>query len=265
MNIYEKILILEAILTKEKYDKNTIKKIILLLKNYTNLEGINWINSPYGNIKYGKISNKNSYNINIFEKEKITISFKNKINKQLLMFLKVYFKNISNIIKQKKALESIAKTDMLTGALNNTSLIEYLKENKYKKNIGVAFIDANGLSIINNSQGHKYGDQLLCFITESMKKIFKTKHIYRKGGDEFILIVEDISKTSFIRKMEMLEKILSTSKYTASIGYIYSDKNIEITELINKADELMYEKKEIFRTNNPSKYEIKKVLQKNIK
>lgn len=47
---------------------------------------------------------------------------------------------------------------------------------------GVAFVDANGLGVVNNMYGHESGDNLLKIVADCLKQYFRYCDIYRIGG-----------------------------------------------------------------------------------
>ena len=151
-----------------------------------------------------------------------------------------------------------ANTDLLTNTLNDNAL-EERKSRKYFINSGVAFIDANGLGIINNTYGHEAGDEMLKSIAQAIKSVFRKKDVFRIHGDEFIVLCENIDKNLFCSKLELVRQRINESGYSASFGAVYADKLSEINELIKLADDRMFIEKEEYRRNNPDKYSITKI------
>jgi diguanylate cyclase (GGDEF)-like protein len=127
------------------------------------------------------------------------------------------------------------------------------------------FADINGLGVINNIYGHEYGDYMIKTVAKCISDNFRKQDIYRKGGDEFVIIVTDIDKRLFIEKTILVKQELNTTEFTASFGYAYSKHTNNIKELINKADQNMYYAKEKFRESNPSIYNQNKYAVKRLK
>lgn len=73
--------------------------------------------------------------------------------------------------------------DSLLQVYNRTAYNELIQEKKKYSNCAVAFIDANGLSIVNNRYGHEEGDRFLIAVCDAFKTFFRYSDIYRIGGD----------------------------------------------------------------------------------
>ncbi len=86
-----------------------------------------------------------------------------------------------------------ANTDYLTKLSNRRTLEAYLKTTKTKKNMSIAYIDLDNFKVINDVYGHHYGDSVLMYVAESLKKLSKNSRAFRVGGDEFIIIYNNQS------------------------------------------------------------------------
>lgn len=101
---------------------------------------------------------------------------------------------------KKKHLES--RTDDLTGLPNKKSYKEILaKLIEQNKRFGILFIDMDGFKSANDTFGHEKVDQLLI----SLGKIFKNQirdddHLFRWGGDEFVIIVQNADVAEKVAK-----------------------------------------------------------------
>ena len=163
----------------------------------------------------------------------LTASFK-----KLIMNLNVYIKNLNDM----------AYIDALTGIGNRLALRRdydaYLG-----KEVTVMMMDLNDFKLINDSRGHDEGDRILKEVGKLLANTFGVEHCYRYGGDEFLVIVPEISNTEFQEKLEYLKQnkpiIEDTASADFSIGYVratLSDSDI-LRTLISRADEKMYEAK----------------------
>ncbi|MBY2478652.1 bifunctional diguanylate cyclase/phosphodiesterase [Clostridioides difficile] len=136
--------------------------------------------------------------------------------------------------------------DFLTGAYNRNKYIKYIDnfDNNKVKSMGVVFIDINGLKDINDSFGHARGDSTIVSACVTIKKYFHSHNVYRIGGDEFVVLCEDISKQLFEELVIWLsEEFKETMVYSVAIGSIWSENNIDIYILTKIADERMYQDK----------------------
>lgn len=85
-------------------------------------------------------------------------------------------------------------TDSLTGLRNRRYLDDYVKrfdQSRTKKPVMVAFCDADNLGAINKLYGDAAGDELILNVAEILQNSVREEDIIiRKGGDEFIIIIE---------------------------------------------------------------------------
>ena len=98
------------------------------------------------------------------------------------------------IEKQEKEnlLIKLVDNDGLTNLFNRNAWNKKLEEIKKKdSDVGIVFADLNNLKHTNDSLGHLAGDELIIKFTNLLKEIFNENEIYRVGGDEFVLVIED--------------------------------------------------------------------------
>jgi diguanylate cyclase (GGDEF)-like protein len=108
-------------------------------------------------------------------------------------------------------------------------------------------IDLNGLKVVNDQEGHEAGDRLLVQASEILKKVYYQDDLYRTGGDEFIVIMENINQDTFERKLEKLRSDAEkNSKVSFAIGEFWSDGSDDLTAAFRCADERMYADKNAY-------------------
>jgi diguanylate cyclase (GGDEF)-like protein len=79
--------------------------------------------------------------------------------------------------------------DSLTGLANRACFVERLKAQHLATALNVLFIDLDQFKIVNDSLGHKAGDQVLAIIAKRLRStLSKGDQIFRVGGDEFVLL-----------------------------------------------------------------------------
>lgn len=148
-------------------------------------------------------------------------------------------------------LKVMAKYDALTGVLNRNSYherIDKLTENGVS--LTCVFIDVNGLHEINNHLGHQAGDKMLQEIANSMLEFFSDKDVYRIGGDEFVILCDNLEIQIIKDKIQIIRDRLKQSGYEISIGISSAASENCINDLINTAEERMYsDKREFYRSN----------------
>ena len=147
----------------------------------------------------------------------------------------------------------LTKKDALTGLLNRQAY--YASINRNGKDI-TAFvsIDMNGLKTINDNYGHAEGDNAietvaLCFLRATKYN----QHAYRIGGDEFIIVCWKTSEEDLRQLIANIQKNLSHTKYSCSIGYCYAPSGSKsLEDMVKESDKMMYEDKANYyqRTGN---------------
>lgn len=125
----------------------------------------------------------------------------------LLASIQFFVTNSLDRKKQQAYLEKLSYRDMLTGLYNRNRYIERLEAYKQVQDqqIGAIYIDLNGLKKVNDEQGHRAGDELIVRAAGTIAGIF-AEDAYRVGGDEFVVILLDVSREEFARKTEQLRR-----------------------------------------------------------
>lgn len=161
------------------------------------------------------------------------------------------------ILESKKRFDRLAHHDPLTGLPNRLSLIEILqiKTNRLEDHpFSLFFIDLDGFKEINDSYGHRFGDQILILFAKLLQDLFpKDTLILRTGGDEFVILLESkIDQHSIQIRLNRLIQALNDPfnidqievYITASIGIsLYPVDSSNAEELLQKADAAMYKAK----------------------
>lgn len=175
---------------------------------------------------------------------------------------------LGNMFKTKKIVEELKREKYLDSSLkvyNRRAYDELLQGIKKKyQNVGVLFVDANGLGILNNMYGYQKGDKLLKVVSSSLKKNFRQSDIYRIGGDEFVVICPSVVKEQFERKMLSSKASIEQTEFTASFGMVYKDETDDLESAVEEASFLMKRNKEAFRELHPEiyldKYKVKQII-----
>ena len=153
--------------------------------------------------------------------------------------------------------------DEFTGAYNRKFLAENIayileKADYDLKNVCVACIDIDNFKRFNDKYGHSFGDVVLKTVTNELKRVAKRKddYVIRVGGDEFVIVMQELEKKQFIRLMtECCENVESlklqtdkgdTTNICISIGCSSTvEDNLKTYEqLSSRADEKLYVSKE---------------------
>lgn len=165
-------------------------------------------------------------------------------------------KDITEYIHAKEKIQYLATHDSLTGLPNRllfTQLvshsIQYAKRNQ--RQLAVLFIDLDRFKIINDTKGHDAGDRLLQEIARRYQNILRAADVVsRQGGDEFVILVEDVHKLSDLE--HVANNVLSSTykpvvlqedeyRVTASVGIsLYPRDGEDGQTLMKNADTAMY-------------------------
>lgn len=168
---------------------------------------------------------------------------------------------IRDITARKEAEERIlflANYDALTGLPNRNLLTERVNAEIEKAwdqdgQFALMFLDLDHFKDVNDSLGHRYGDNLLVALTKRFQAIVRAQDtICRLGGDEFVFLLAEAdqatAKEVVERLLSVVEQPLIIDQYeltiTASIGVaIYPDDGLDMESLQRNADVAMYRAK----------------------
>jgi diguanylate cyclase (GGDEF)-like protein len=176
-------------------------------------------------------------------------------------------------ISQRKAMEreltAAARRDRLTGLANRTLFMERLQWAIRRVRAGdghrfaVLFLDFDHFKRVNDTLGHEAGDEMLQQVGERLRQALRASDamsdepdsnvVARFGGDEFIILLNDVRAGTDVGKVaDRLLNFLTTAytvggrevHSTASVGIVTSDQCLESAEaVIRNADVAMYEAK----------------------
>ena len=169
--------------------------------------------------------------------------------------------DISEKEQAKKEVEYLANHDFLTGLYNRhflganaeTFIVQALEQNH---SVFVCLLDLDRFKLVNDSLGHKVGDQLLKEVSNKLNEAFPTDSIIaRFGGDEFCMLLRSARPITDITRMcrklaTALKQPLGIGRQAigidASIGVSYNlskEDFIDFDELVSKADLALYSAK----------------------
>ncbi|MFD0051609.1 putative bifunctional diguanylate cyclase/phosphodiesterase [Actinomycetes bacterium NPDC127524] len=200
--------------------------------------------------------------INRKEKDQRTVLFTTtpiKVEDQLVG-LYILGDDITENKRNEEKITHMAFHDLLTG-LPNRRMFELEIEkalNEYKENggiFGIMFIDLDRFKVINDTLGHKLGDEIIIAVSKRLREVLRPADmVSRQGGDEFTYIIRANTEIEEIKKITE-DVLYALSKpyrvesvemnITPSIGvavYPYGGRTVE--DLMKNADTAMYQAKE---------------------
>ncbi|WP_026525490.1 sensor domain-containing diguanylate cyclase [Butyrivibrio sp. MB2005] len=164
------------------------------------------------------------------------------------------------IIKQEYA-EKLAKEhtnaniDALTGIKNRSAYLEVEKGmnlliSDHKQNdFAITIFDVNDLKKVNDTLGHKAGDEYICSACKIICDIFKHSPVFRIGGDEFVAISDNDDYEHIDELIDIFEERNFNSQQSGDIviacGMEKFDKGNDenVVSVFNRADDKMYAQK----------------------
>lgn len=171
------------------------------------------------------------------------------------------FRDLTERKKMENQLEYYSKYDGLTGVFNRREGMKILREEVQRSKaeestLTICFIDIDGLKKVNDSLGHRYGDELIINTIKLVKsRIRKEDTICRMGGDEFLLIFPSFIEKEALEILQEVEDSISefnlkkNKRYCISFSYGFAEyywkDDMSIDELICAADSQMYKIKNI--------------------
>lgn len=156
----------------------------------------------------------------------------------------------TELIKQLSGYNRELYTDALTGIYNRRYYEERIKNANMAA--GVAMIDLDDFKIYNDTFGHDAGDLALTTVVGIIKaNIRRTDMLIRMGGDEFLLVMPDITDKIFADKLKQIQETIHSTKVpgysqlrlSVSIGGVLSAPGNTVEKAIHKADQFMYQAK----------------------
>ncbi|MCA6125350.1 GGDEF domain-containing protein [Bradyrhizobium sp. WSM 1704] len=120
-----------------------------------------------------------------------------------------------------RRIEQLAEIDELTGAFNRRSIMRVLEEEiarsaRSGSTTAVALIDLDHFKRINDVHGHPIGDEALrTFAISMFANIRSIDRFGRYGGEEFLLVLPDLSQDQAMRAVERLRGIIADLDWSA--------------------------------------------------
>ena len=176
----------------------------------------------------------------------------------------VLFDNITERKKAEEQVRFLAHHDPLTGLPNRLVVRDRFEQamvysTSKASRAALLFVDVDNFKLINDTLGHTVGDLVLLELAQRLRECVRTTDtVSRQGGDEFLIVLPAVHRTSEIttivgKILEHLTPHISIEGHpdltvTASLGVaVYPDDGSDFDTLLRKADTAMYHAKEAGR------------------
>ena len=170
---------------------------------------------------------------------------------RLLLLIRHQFEALK---QQAENMRWIATTDSLTGARSKRYLVdngeEYI-QNTANQTVWAMLIDIDLFKNINDTLGHITGDHVLAELGAKLNQSFPSDMVVRFGGEEFSVLMKNLSPAEAMKKAETLRRDVEKLKpadveLTISIGLASMQDHPEsnLTQILALADKALYHSKE---------------------
>ena len=151
----------------------------------------------------------------------------------------------------------MANRDALTGVKNKRAYVQAeieLDEQISKKNnppFAVAVCDVNGLKQVNDTKGHKAGDDFIRSACTIICNNFKHSPVFRIGGDEFAVLLRGQDYDNRKELLKQFSAVLEERKQNglvllaAGLSDFDAEQDLRVQDVFERADSMMYTNKEI--------------------
>ena len=189
----------------------------------------------------------------------LDVNFEYEGNDEIGSLTKSLKTTVKELKKRISFTDSLAYHDSLTG-LNNLTAYTRDKERLKQRfeneacDYAVFIIDINGLKMVNDTFGHRVGNDLIIESGKAIGSTFGYENVYRVGGDEFVAIIRGATEESCKVLKETLLRALTEGEGkiipALAIGYhICHESKIEYERVFELADEAMYSEKIKLKAN----------------
>jgi diguanylate cyclase (GGDEF)-like protein len=176
----------------------------------------------------------------------------------------IVYEDVTTLRRASAEIEQLAFYDPLTGLPNRRLLADRLQQAVHAslrsgRRGALLFLDLDHFKILNDTQGHDIGDQLLMQVAQRLQTCVRdTDTVARLGGDEFVVMLQDLSRNTTDAALQVKlvgDNLLATlnkpydlgsSDYRSSCSVgatLFGDTLVPSADLLKQADIAMYQVK----------------------
>lgn len=177
----------------------------------------------------------------------------------------ITFSDIRKRIEIESRLERQAYYDDLTGLANRRLLLDLLEQaysrSKHHHHIGaLLFLDLDNFKNINDSLGHKIGDELICLVAQRIASLVSNEDtLAHMGGDDFIILLPEVDNDPEVTA-SVVQELANQCRDSVAMPYLVQDHELHVTtsigitmfpmcgnsanDLLKQADTAVYRAKE---------------------
>lgn len=149
--------------------------------------------------------------------------------------------DITEKVKITDKLNARLQHDDLTGIANKTALMQ----RTFNNNNTVVYLDLDNFKRINDTFGHLQGDEMLRKFALYINNQLRDKDtIYRVGGDEFVVVFEDVGKVKIDERLTQIRHNIEQDKDFLGISFSFGlhamSHDITLSGALASADKLLY-------------------------
>jgi diguanylate cyclase (GGDEF)-like protein len=157
--------------------------------------------------------------------------------------------------RKQHELEILSSTDKLTNLPNRRHMIELAKREvlrfeRYKTPVSVIMTDIDLFKRINDTYGHRVGDEVLLKFGNILKEVVRNLDVIaRWGGEEFLLLLVTTGQDEAVEVAERLRQAIEQTdfsvheKITASFGVATLREDESLDDFIDRSDRALYQAK----------------------
>lgn len=188
----------------------------------------------------------------------LSISLTHQTKDEVGMLADSFQQTVTHLQTYINYINGLAYRDALTGVKNKTAYQDAegrLEEQMRcgRPEFAVVMLDINGLKEVNDTYGHDFGDMLIINVCRIICKAFQHSPVYRIGGDEFVVILENADYKHYPELLKKLQAAIE--EYNRDVGHdtrvsiargiaVYdSEIDLVFANVFKRADDAMYQNK----------------------